>query len=405
MRSWSSKTAWLVAASMCLCVGMGCGSESSSSDDDQDEDLSAAWEELVATEGKADGATCSGVRPPDSGPFDNRIALTFDDGPDLVMTPAVLDVLAAHGAKGTFFVNGKRIRTDAYRDLVRRMLAEGHTVANHSQNHEDSKAVSAATWTSEVQQTHDVLTPLLAEAGKVPTFFRFPYGSANCTTYSIVTGFGYHVVGWHIDTADWCFNSSAGGYGYCASSTFQHIPDSYRGDFVGFSVHQATANGGGILLMHDIKRYAVEQLDPLLTALEAAGFAFTTLDDVDTFPLLNGVTPPRDPWIGDPCTDPSECDFMSGDVPGECFTFQTSDTGELAGFCTVPCDGYCPDLDGTAPTFCVASPDPAVGVCASKAWPINESCATIPGTHADEQDRFILSSGASPSTALVCVPR
>ena len=75
------------------------------------EDLNDAYEELMLTEGKADGATCSGVRPPDSGSFEKKIALTFDDGPSLEKTPQVLEVLANHGAKATFFINGRQVRS------------------------------------------------------------------------------------------------------------------------------------------------------------------------------------------------------------------------------------------------------------------------------------------------------
>lgn len=62
------------------------------------------------------------------------VALTFDDGPDPRFTPVVLDVLAAHGATATFFVVGSAVA--AAPDLVRRMAAEGHEVANHTLSHE-----------------------------------------------------------------------------------------------------------------------------------------------------------------------------------------------------------------------------------------------------------------------------
>jgi len=394
-----------VALAVCLAAVLVACQGTTADPREEPEDLNEAYAELLLSEGKADGATCSGVRPPDNSGFDGRIALTFDDGPDLTRTPQVLAVLAAHNATGTFFVNGKRVTDNAYRDLLRQMLAAGHMVGNHSQNHLDARTVSTDTWRTEVQRTHDVLAPILAEFDQTPTFFRFPFGSTNCATYGVVTDHGYHVSGWHIDTADWCFNSSAGGYGYCAASTFQYVPDSHRADFPGWVLSQARARNGGILLMHDIKRYTAENLDEMLTSLEEAGFTFTRLDDVDTFPLLNGVTPPREPWVGDPCEDHSDCDFLSGNVPAFCFTYQTSDTAELFGFCSLPCDGYCPDKDGTAPTFCVASPTPSEGMCVSKAYPLNESCAAIPGTQARDEDRFFLESSAPPGTGLVCVPR
>src|SRR4051812_14282057 len=61
------------------------------------------------------------------------VALTFDDGPDPVVTPRILDVLAAHGARATFFVLGARAAR--HPDVVRRIAREGHTVATHTQHH------------------------------------------------------------------------------------------------------------------------------------------------------------------------------------------------------------------------------------------------------------------------------
>lgn len=398
-------TATIWTLSLSATISSGCASTIEEDPEEEIvEDLNDAYAELLATEGKADGATCSGVRPPDSGPFSKKIALTFDDGPSLTNTPKVLEILRAHNVKGTFFVNGKQVRTTAHWELLRNMVAEGHILGNHSQNHVNSVQVSQSRWESEVRETHEILQSLLDEFGKAPAYFRFPYGSANCSTYGAVTSFGYHVVGWHIDTADWCFQSSTGGRGYCSPSTFQYVPDSYRNDYPGFSIYQANRNGGGILLMHDIHSYTVERLDDLLTRLRDDGYTFTNLDDLDAFPYLNGVEPERDPWVGDPCTEHEECDFMSGDVEAFCYTYLDDDTDELAGFCSLPCDGYCPDMDGTAPTFCIDSGDPTTGICVSKAWPINESCAKIPGTEARYEDRFVYESNANPSSSLVCAP-
>ncbi len=394
---------WLALGSWLFLTA--CSGEPPTAPDSQQEDLNDAYAELMATEGKADGATCSGVRPPDSSGFDGRIAITFDDGPDLDRTPRILEVLAAHHATATFFINGKNVRTDAHWALLRQMRDGGHILGNHSQNHKNSRNLDADAWRLEVQGTHEILATVLGEVDLQPTFFRFPFGSANCTTYGVVTDLGYHVTGWHIDSADWCFNSSTGGYGHCDERTFRYVPDSYRDDFAGFVLYQAEANQGGILLFHDVKSYTVEHLDEALTALEDSGFTFTRLDDIETFPLLNGVIPPRSPWVGDPCEDNSDCGFLSGDVGGFCFTYESIEDGFVHGFCSLPCEGYCPDQDDTAPTFCVESPTAGEGICVSKAYPTNESCAAIPGTAAQEVDRFLGSSGAAAGTALVCVPR
>ena len=68
------------------------------------------------------------------------------------------------------------------------------------------------------------------------------------------------------------------------------------------------------------------------------------------------------------------------------------------------CEGYCPDRNGTATTFCIAGDVAGVGVCASKSEAANDYCSDIPGTAASTEDRFIGSSGARASTANVCAP-
>jgi len=68
------------------------------------------------------------------GPRDGRrVALSFDDGPDPEVTPAVLDALKVHGARATFFAIGRAV--DAHPEVARRLVAEGHELANHSWRH------------------------------------------------------------------------------------------------------------------------------------------------------------------------------------------------------------------------------------------------------------------------------
>ncbi len=147
--------------------------------------------------------------------------------------------------------------------------------------------------------------------------------------------------------------------------------------------------------------FTAEQLDDVLTALEAAGYSYTRIDDAETFPLLNGVRPSRGPWVGDPCTEDADCDFAAAGTTGFCFG---AGDGGAEGFCSLSCEGYCPDRDGTAPTFCIAAPTPGEGICVPRAHPLNESCAAVPGTMARETDRFVGSSGATRDRALVCAP-
>jgi peptidoglycan/xylan/chitin deacetylase (PgdA/CDA1 family) len=381
------RKSWMLCSWLALLMAGCVGAE----EGEDFENLSEAWEQMQNDDGSADSSRCSGVIVPDRGPFSRAVALTFDDGPSLRTTPQVLEVLRRHNAVGTFFINGSKVGPDE-RALLQEMVAAGHIVANHTTNHPNSVQVSIDRFRTEVEGTHNVIEQI--GMAKNARFFRFPFGSANCSTVDLVKSYGYSVVGWHIDTADWCF---AAGGGYCKASTFRYVPDQYRNDYPGFTVRQAQDNGGGVLLMHDIHAFTVGQLDAVLTALEGAGFHFVPLSDGTTFPALNSADPGEAPWVGTPCTDDTACNFSYQDRQGRCMTY------DGGGFCILDCAGSCPDRYGHATTFCVASQSGA-GMCVPKAEELNGQCASIPGTAATDQSRYVGSSGASTTTATVCLP-
>lgn len=98
------------------------------------------------------------------------VALTFDDGPDPESTPAVLDILAAHGAPATFFLVGKRVRR--HPELVRRIVAEGHAVGSHSDTHRLA-GLSTDAAMADFEAGHRSLEDVL---GRQVTLFRPPHG-------------------------------------------------------------------------------------------------------------------------------------------------------------------------------------------------------------------------------------
>jgi peptidoglycan/xylan/chitin deacetylase (PgdA/CDA1 family) len=386
--------AFTVASLATACSSADGDEEPGEANQDEIDAWNSAYEENAS--GKADSAGCSGVIVPDRNGFNKRIALTFDDGPALGNTQSVVDVLEAHGTVGTFFVNGKNVRTQEHKDLLQRMKANGHIIANHTQNHANMTQSSASTVTSEIERTHTILEDLNLE----PRFFRFPYGASTCATAEKVRSYGYAVTGWHIDSADWCYASSTGGVGYCSPSTFKHVPNEFRSDIAGFVLSQAKAKGGGVLLFHDIHSYTVSKLDTILTRLEENGFKFVPLSDAETFPLLNGTVPKPSAWVGTPCTADAQCDFSASGEQGYCLTYDDP----VKGFCTLSCNGYCPDKSGTAPTFCTSLDGGETGQCVSKSHDLNHECADLAGTTAQTVDRFVGISTASAGTALVCVP-
>jgi peptidoglycan/xylan/chitin deacetylase (PgdA/CDA1 family) len=128
------------------------------------------------------------------GPRDRAaVALTFDDGPDPDWTPRVLDCLARHGVRGTFFLIGERAeRAPA---LVRRAVDDGHEVGNHSWSHRSPWLCSPRATAVEVGRAHEVLAGL---AGRPPRHFRPPWGMVNAALFGALRRHGERCVFWSI---------------------------------------------------------------------------------------------------------------------------------------------------------------------------------------------------------------
>jgi len=123
---------------------------------------------------------------------DGCIALTFDDGPDPDMTPRVLDWLARHDLRATFFCIGAR--AERHPELVREIARAGHAVENHSQRHSHRFSVSGPGWMlAEIQGAQEVLGEL---AGVPPLFFRAPAGLRNPFLEPALCKLGLRLASW-----------------------------------------------------------------------------------------------------------------------------------------------------------------------------------------------------------------
>ena len=127
-----------------------------------------------------------------------RAALTFDDGPDPVYTPQLLDLLKRHDTRATFFLIGKH--ADAHPDLVRAMLSDGHEVANHSYSHAQFKQLSWREIWQEIKSTESVLTQ--AADGRQRPYFRPPRGTIRLATMLLPWLSRLTVVLWSVDLKD-----------------------------------------------------------------------------------------------------------------------------------------------------------------------------------------------------------
>jgi len=135
----------------------------------------------------------------------DQLALTFDDGPDPVWTPQILDILKDKGVHASFFIVGNSAQADP--DLVRRMLAEGHDVGNHTFTHPNLGEFPDTLVRLEINATQRLFEAL---TGRSMRLFRAPYlGDAEPSTsdeivpIEIAQSMGYVSVGLHVDPDDW----------------------------------------------------------------------------------------------------------------------------------------------------------------------------------------------------------
>ena len=122
------------------------------------------------------------------------MALTFDDGPDPEWTPAVLDALARHGMRATFFLVGER--AERHPALVARIRAEGHETGSHGWDHASLPEIPPAALGAQLARTRAVLGP---EA----RLLRPPYGHQTPATWRRARAEGYQVVMWNAAAGDW----------------------------------------------------------------------------------------------------------------------------------------------------------------------------------------------------------
>lgn len=165
------------------------------------------------------------------------VYLTFDDGPG-VTTGAFLDLLATYDAKGTFFVTG--VAVDYNPELTRRIVLEGHAIANHTWNHPNLAAMGRG---QVRDQFHRTTTVIESTTGVTPTCFRPPFGSINATVQAAAVAAGLPNAGWttgrdrnhrglwDVDTNDWRLGA---GLGWSESQMRAQLDRTSGGDVVLF---------------------------------------------------------------------------------------------------------------------------------------------------------------------------
>ena len=157
---------------------------------------------LVVTGGAAHGGPDGSI----NGTGSDDVALTFDDGPDPVWTPKVLDLLSRYRVKATFCMIGSRAAE--YPDLVARVVAEGHSLCNHSWNHEiDLGATGKENIRDNLVRTNDAIHA--AAPGADIDFYRQPGGVWTDDGVAVAAELGMSGLHWSVDPRDWDKSVSA----------------------------------------------------------------------------------------------------------------------------------------------------------------------------------------------------
>lgn len=185
---------------------------------------------------------------------DPVVALTFDDGPHATLTPRLLDLLKAQGVRATFFVIGMNVEQNP--DVLRRIVAEGHEVGNHSWSHPNLARLPEPAWRAQLQETHDLIARTI---GQGPRFMRPPYGDITPDQEGLIASdFRYRVILWSVDPDDWKEPSRP------------------------VLLHRVVsrAEPGAVILLHDIHASTVEAVPAMIEGLRRRGLSFVTVSEL-----------------------------------------------------------------------------------------------------------------------------
>lgn len=184
-----------------------------------------------------------------------QIALTFDAAWGNEDTKQIMEILRKHNVKVTFFMTGGWV--DSYPEDVKMILAEGHDLGNHSENHKNMSQISDSEIKEEVMKVHEKVKEL---TGYDMFLFRPPYGDYDNHVIKGVRACGYYPIQWDVDSLDW--------KDYGVDSIVNTVCS-----------HKHLGNGS-IILCHNGAQYTAQALDTLITTLKDKGYEFVPLSQL-----------------------------------------------------------------------------------------------------------------------------
>jgi peptidoglycan/xylan/chitin deacetylase (PgdA/CDA1 family) len=195
-----------------------------------------------------------------------RIALTYDDGPNPEQTPRLMEILARHDARATFFLIGKWAEREP--ELVRELAAAGHALGNHTHNHPRMPFISDRAATEELRRCREAVESAGVRFSEVDgeMLMRPPYGSRRPGTLRTARAEGYVPVTWSVTCYDWR-----------RGATERKI-----------ARRAGRATGGDVILLHDgsdvgpaaDRSDSVAATEETLRTLTAQGYAFVSIPEL-----------------------------------------------------------------------------------------------------------------------------
>ena len=188
----------------------------------------------------------------------NTIYLTFDCGYENGNTEPILDALKKHDVKATFFVVGNFLETSP--GIVKRMIAEGHTVGNHTYHHLDMSSISSMdAFKKETQDVENLFEQITGTP--ITKFYRPPQGKYNIENLKMAQELGYHTFFWSLAYVDWYQDK-------------QPTKDEAFGKLL------KRIHPGAIVLLHSTSSTNAQILDELLTKWEEMGYTIKPLTEL-----------------------------------------------------------------------------------------------------------------------------
>ena len=186
---------------------------------------------------------------------EKKIALTFDAAWGNEDTGQILEILKKHGVRVTFFMTGGWV--ESYPDDVKAILAAGHDLGNHSENHKNMSQLSDAEKKEELMKVHEKVRTL---TGYEMFLFRPPYGDYDNTVVNVEKENGYYTIQWDVDSLDW--------KDYGVDSIIKTVTQ-----------HKHLGNGS-IILCHNGAKYTAKALDMLIATLKNEGYTFVPVSEL-----------------------------------------------------------------------------------------------------------------------------